>query len=81
MNRAMWGDFMKYEISFNALNIAGDVVGSATFCITSSAKLDLAKKPLAFQRLCVEYARLIGISCSFAEITDVDERLVGTAHR
>lgn len=72
---------MKYEISFNALNTAGDVVGSATFCITTSQPLDLKHKALGFQRMCVEYARLIGISCSFAEITDVDERLVGTARR
>lgn len=72
---------MKYEISFNALNSAGDVVGSATFCITTSRKMDLKHKDLGFKRLCVEYARLIGISCSFAEITDVDERLVGTGRK
>ena len=70
---------MKYEISFNALNTDGDVVGSATFCITTSTKLDLEHKPRAFRRMCVEYARLIGISCSYAEITDIDERMVGTA--
>jgi len=60
---------MMYEIRFNALNTKGDVVGSATFSITTSQLLDLGHKPKAFQRLCVEYARLIGISCSFAEIT------------
>ena len=72
---------MKYEISFNALNIQGTIVGTATFCITTSLPLDIKHKAMAFQRMCVEYARLIGISCSFAEITDVDERLVGTAKR
>lgn len=71
---------MKYEISFNALNTKGGVVGSATFLITTSTKLDLKHKEAAFQRMCVEYARLIGISCSFAEIIDIDERLVGAAH-
>lgn len=70
---------MKYEISFNALTTYGRVVGSATFCITTSQPLQIDKKYACFQRMCVEYARLIGISCSFAEITDVDERLVGTA--
>ena len=72
---------MKYEISFKALNSAGAVVGSATFLITTSTKLDLKHKDAAFHRMCVEYARLIGISCSFVEIIDIDERLVGTAHR
>lgn len=70
-----------YDISFNALTTDGDVVGMATFQITALVPLDLEHKSMAFRRMCVEYARLIGISCSFAEIIDVDERLVGTAHR
>lgn len=69
---------MKYEISFKALNTKGEVVGTGTFCITSSERLDVTGRDLCLKRLCVEYARLTGIKCSLAEITDLDERLVGT---
>ena len=58
-----------YEITFNALNTKGETVGTATFSITTDHQLDTGHKPLAFQRLCVEYARMIGISCSFAEVS------------
>ena len=66
------GDIMNYKISFNALNIKGDVVGSATFTITTDKPLQIHKKEACFQRMCVEYARLIGISCSFADIGSVE---------
>lgn len=69
---------MKYEISFLALNSKGEVVGTRTFCITSSDRLDLPAKNTCLLRLCVEYARLTGIKCSFAELLDIDERLVGS---
>lgn len=69
---------MKYEITFNALNTKGEVMGARTFCITSSERLDIEGKTACLLRLCVEYARLTGIRCSLAEITDIDERLVGT---
>ncbi len=69
---------MKYEISFIAMNAKGEVVGTRTFCITSSERLDTKGKTASLLRLCVEYARLTGIKCSLAEITDIDERLVGT---
>lgn len=69
---------MKYEITFKALNIKGEVMGTRTFCITSSEHLDIKNKTACLLRLCVEYARLTGIKCSLAEITDIDERLVGT---
>ena len=72
---------MKYEISFKALTMKGEVVGTRTFCITSSERLDIEGKTACLLRLCVEYARLTGIKCSLAEITDIDERLVGTERR
>jgi hypothetical protein len=65
---------MTYKISFNAVSSADGVVGVATFTLTTDQPLDLEHKEPAFRRMCVEYARLIGIPCSFAEITDVDER-------
>ena len=69
---------MKYEITFKALTTKGEVVGTRTFCITSSERLDVEGKAASLLRLCVEYARLTGLKCSLAEITDLDERLVGT---
>lgn len=63
---------MNYKINFNALTAVGDVVGSATLTITTNQPLLIQKKSPCFHRMCVEYARLIGISCSFAEIVSVD---------
>lgn len=57
---------MTYEVQFNALNIRGDVVGSGSFSITTTNPLDLAKD-MTFERFCVEYARLTGIKCSYAQ--------------
>lgn len=68
---------MKYEITFIAMTTKGDVVGTRTFCITSSERLDIKGKTASLLRLCVEYARLTGIKCSFAEIIDIDERVAG----
>lgn len=59
---------MTYEIKFNALNINGDVVGSGCFNITTPIPLDLSKY-LSLERFCVEYAKLTGIKCSFAQCT------------
>lgn len=63
---------MTYKISFNASTTAGDVVGSATFSITTDKPLQIQKKSACFHRMCVEYARLIGIPCSYAEILTVE---------
>lgn len=59
---------MTYEIKFNALTARGDVVGSGSFNITTLVPLDLSKQ-MSVERLCVEYARLTGIKCSFVQIT------------
>ena len=59
---------MEYTISFNALNTKGDVVGSGSFSITTPQPLDLTKAG-SLERFCVEYARLTGIKCSFAQVT------------
>lgn len=64
---------MTYKISFNASTTAGDVVGTATLTVITDKPLQIQKKSACFHRMCVEYARLIGISCSFAEILSVEE--------
>ncbi len=59
---------MEYKISFNALTTSGEVVGTATFNLNTEKPLQIHKKEACFRRMCVEYARLIGISCSDADI-------------
>lgn len=59
---------MEYTINFNALTTRGDMVGSGSFTITTPQPLDLTKQ-MSVERLCVEYARLTGIKCSFAQVT------------
>ena len=58
---------MTYEIKFKALTTNGDVVGSGSFNITTPIPLDLIKHT-SIERFCVEYARLTGIECSYAQI-------------
>ena len=58
---------MTYEVKFNALNINGGVQGSGSFSITTPIPLDLSKQ-MCVERFCVEYARLTGIKCSFAQV-------------
>jgi hypothetical protein len=63
---------MTYKISFNALKATDEVVGSATLTIITDKPLQIQKKSACFHRMCVEYARLIGMPCSFAEIISVE---------
>lgn len=61
---------MTYKISFNALNINGEFVGTRIFRIDTTRPLDL-EKDMSIERFCVEYARLTGIKCSHAFIIDI----------
>ena len=62
---------MTYKISFNALNINGEFVGTRIFRIeTPFHTLDLEKN-MSLERMCVEYARLTGLKCSHAFIINV----------
>lgn len=63
---------MEYKIIFNAMNTKGEVVGTAKFTINTEKPMAIHNKMMCFQRMCVEYARLIGISCSFADILSVE---------
>ena len=68
---------MMYIITFEAHTATGEVVAVMTFEIVTNPLLDLTGKKLAFERMCVEYARLTGVKCSFAKIIEVrkdDER-------
>ena len=60
---------MTYDITFNALTTRGEVVGNLSFSITTPVPLNL-DKGMSVERFCVEYARLTGVKCSFANITD-----------
>ena len=62
---------MKYRISFNALNINGEFVGTRIFSIETIRPLDVERKNLSFERMCVEYARLTGLKCSYAFIINI----------
>lgn len=62
---------MTYKIVFNALTTNGDCVGTRTFTIETTRELDVEGKHPSLERMCVEYARLTGLKCSFAFIIDV----------
>lgn len=64
---------MTYEIVFNALTTNGDCVGTRNFTVETIRPLDLNGKIPCFKRMCVEYARLTGLKCSFAQILNVKE--------
>ena len=64
---------MTYDITFNALTTRGEVVGNLSFSITTSVPLNL-DKGMSAERFCVEYARLTGVKCSFANITKIDRK-------
>ena len=62
---------MTYEITFNALTINGNCTGTRTFAIETTHPLDVDVKKMCLERMCVEYARLTGLKCSFAFIIDI----------
>ena len=62
---------MTYKIAFNALTTNGDCVGTRNFTIETTRPLDVEGKKMSIERMCVEYARLTGLKCSFAFIIAV----------
>ena len=62
---------MTYEIVFNALTTNGDCVGTRKFTVETIRPLNLNGKIPSFERMCVEYARLTDLKCSFAHIIEV----------
>ena len=57
---------MTYKIGFNAMTINGGYVGTRHFTIETTRELDVDGKEMSLERMCVEYARLTGLKCSFA---------------
>ena len=69
---------MKYRILFSAQNARGTTLMSLAleigpFYPENPNEPMLAIGDLKLQRLCVEYARLRGVSCSCADIHSIDE--------
>lgn len=60
-----------YKINFDAITTKDEIVGNLTFEIKLPDSYH--KKCLALHRLCVEYARLNNISCSFVNINSIRE--------
>lgn len=66
---------INYKINFDATNSKGDIVANITFEVGPfyPEEKPINRSVLALQRLCVEYARLIGIKCSFADIISIQK--------
>ena len=69
---------MMYRVTFNALNTRLTVQASfemdvGPFNPENPNEPRLAVGDLRLQRLCVEYARLRGVRCSYADIKSIDE--------
>ena len=62
---------MTYKISFNALTTRGEYNGTRHFTVDTIHPLDIDKKKMCLERMCVEYARLTGLKCSYAFIINV----------
>ena len=64
---------MNYQIVFDALTTHGAVVDTLTLIVgpITEEQLLAKQKQLALQRFCVEYARLLGVRCSFVHICTI----------
>ena len=62
----------EYKIKFDALNIHGEVLKTLTLQIKLPVTEYKNKKLRALQRLCVEYARLNDVSCSYSHIISME---------
>lgn len=62
-----------YEINFDAITMKDEIVENLTLQINLPDNECIERKPQVLQRLCVEYARLKNISCSFANINSIKE--------
>ena len=63
----------EYLISFEALKTTGESVGTLELKIALPDIAFTEQKEQALHRLCVEYARLHNVACSFARITNISE--------
>ena len=61
----------EYLISYEALKTTGECVGILELKIKLPGIAFTKEKEQALQRLCVEYARLCNVKCSFANITNI----------
>lgn len=68
---------IRYAINFDATTTNGEVVQNITFIagpfFLSETTPAISGASLALQRFCVEYARLIGLRCSYAVIKSIQE--------
>lgn len=64
-----------FEIEFDAITTKDEIVGSLTLKIALPDEMCMVNKPQALNRLCVEYARLNNVSCSFANINSIKEEI------
>lgn len=62
-----------YFITFDALTSNDEVVGTLELRIALPEMAFTERKEQALHRLCVEYARLSSVPCSFARIINVKE--------
>ena len=63
-----------YQISFKAYKSSGELVREMVIIagpFEEQAKVHICFLPL--QRMCLEFARVNGVSCSYVEITDISE--------
>lgn len=62
-----------YTINFDAVTTKGEKVDNLTLKISLPDNGCTSKKPQVLHRLCVEFARLCNISCSYANINSIEE--------
>ena len=63
----------EYLISYKALKTTGDIVGTLVLKIELPDIAFTKQKEQVLHRLCVEYARLQNVACSFVRITNIIE--------
>ena len=63
----------EYLINYEALKTTGECVGILELKIKLPDTAFTKEKEQALQRLCVEYARLHNVKCSFVRITSISE--------
>ena len=62
----------EYKIKFDALNIHGEVIDTLTLKIRLPETKYTGKKQRALERLCVEFARINNIGCSYSHIISME---------
>lgn len=72
MNESEDKKMKDYIISFEALTTNDKIAGTLELKIVLPDKAFEERKEQALHRLCVEYARLNNVPCSFAKITSIN---------